>query len=310
MFNLNIILLYHIPSMESTPINNICSTNDCANKKQPNYDMCAQHLDNDEKYKNEIYLRNKFDTTKRDIDPITFMCDDGSIVCSFLIQSFQYVCCVCDDDIIGDIYRCANHHSLCIMCYLNIDMHTENKSCPVCRSIEVFEDRTLGNIIKYNIQKCANQNCQFIAFPKKMVEHICEHKKICCFICREYTTPFELNTHLTNNCVHKFRKITIFRNFISFIADKHKYGCRYYSPSESVKIYINKYCVSGIKFVAIQMGDDQEYQLKLHYSILNTQHTVNLILMKPIDLNQKPISWVHIPQHICKKWSNINITLE
>jgi hypothetical protein len=63
----------------------ICDTAGCPNVKKYNYVMCDQHIYDDPKYKNEIFLRDQFNTTVRNVKPIIFQCDDSSIIQSVLV---------------------------------------------------------------------------------------------------------------------------------------------------------------------------------------------------------------------------------
>jgi hypothetical protein len=284
----------------------ICDTAGCPNVKKYNYVMCDQHIYDDPKYKNEIFLRDQFNTTVRNVKPIIFQCDDSSIIQSVLVQPHQYTCCVCEEEIIGDIHHCVNYHSICIYCFANMEEHSQNTNCPVCRSPTLTRDFSTEAIVASVLRQCPNDGCQFKTFPIKMSEHICEYKNISCFECHKKTTPHDLQTHLKTGCVQTFREIKQKDNFALFVADRNKYGCRFYHEN-MLTVYMNKCQTFGITFYVVQLDSESTHNIKLNYFLNGKKYTRYLTAIHVADLGNKNYFGTHISQQTCWRWSPIQL---
>jgi hypothetical protein len=233
-------------------------------------------------------------------------------VYSVLVQSFQYTCCVCDEEIDCEIYCCPNKHSLCGTCIENMKINNTNKNCPICRSPDRTRDLKTELIVSSILEPCKNDRCRYKTFPTKMSEHECRYSEINCFLCGKKTTPFDLQAHFETECDETFQEITNAHEFYEFVG-KTSHGCKYYNLTEdNTIIYVKKCHITfKISIYVINIAGEMTVAIWFCFSkfIRSNKYKYKLKVMSISNLKNNLIFGTHVSNIGFVEWNTCNFGL-
>jgi hypothetical protein len=241
--------------------------------------------------------------------------DEGKLVVSMTYDADAFVCCVCQEKIVGKVFSCESNHSLCYVCQGQL---SEIK-CPVCRSTIRYRNFVLEMALKKLIVCCKFDGCHFEGYPDTFAQHEaeCLHCEIQCPWCPCSTTTDKFSSHVIVDCKTTFTELECSSNIGFSLKNKsNAFMVSNIDRSRTLFMEKNKQCVrllclqtsesvDGLDTIGIScvlpVAPFEDKQLsKIINSPIPIHTSRNLIAGK--------ISWFIITKKKLNSYSSIHIT--
>jgi hypothetical protein len=239
---------------------------------------------------------------------------NGNINITLTIKSAAWTCCVCSEQIVGDIVSCEHNHSLCANCVTGMTQSGDLR-CPMCRSTTRGRNHIIEQAIKQCQIECKNQRCDHVTFYGAMEDHAkqCKYTPVNCPWCDEQTTPHDLVVHAEFECTTSFEAASVGNNLTFIKSGKRTSQIIRSNKEADATLYVTK-SKDAYTFTCIQYIEDAQF-ITLRTTTSLGRHNTDTIqhvgtIKIPINninsLIVGELCTVSIPRTLVDSWTSIH----